>query len=214
MKKTTIREFTKPYLDELLSFILPLDWKNARLYGDFLAQCHYHICHTTRLLAAAGAKFDLSQETFHLQCMKHAGEERSHEKLSVSDLAAMGLSLEDFSELPATKAMYRNAYYLVDRVGPITLFGYAYYLECVGAAGSKIEAEVTLAHGKRAVKHLSLHANEDPGHIKSYEESLDQFSAKDRALLEEAIQSTAYHYIRVYHEILARAGSVRNQKAA
>lgn len=204
MKKQGIREFTKPKLDELLGIIVPMDWKNPRVYGDFLAQAHYHICHTTRLLAAAGSLFDVKHDELHQQCMKHAGEERSHEKLSTSDIKLIGLKLEDFSELPATTALYRNAYFMIDRMSPLTLFGYAYFLECVGASGKLIEEELQSIYGKKATKHLSLHAHEDPGHIEAYESMLDSMSSEDRRWVEEGIDSTHYHYQRIYHEIIAR----------
>lgn len=207
MKKQTIKEFTQPLLDELFSVIVPMDWKNPKVYGDFLAQTHYHISHTTRLLAAAGARFSLQQNEFHLQCMKHAGEERSHEKLSTSDLKEIGLKLEEFPELPATAALYRNAYYLVDHGSPLTLLGYAYFLENVGVKGSLIEEVLEATYGKKGVKHLSLHAHEDPEHIEAYEKMLDTLSIEDRRWVEEGIASTAYHYQRIYQEIKARAAA-------
>ncbi len=210
MKKQTVKEFTKPLLDQLLSIIVPMDWKNPRVYGDFLAQAHYHICHTTRLLAAAGARFGPDQDAFHLQCMKHAGEERSHEKLSTSDIKEIGLRLADFPELPATQALYRNAYYLIDHGSPVTLFGYAYFLECVGASGKLIEEVLQDTYGRRATKHLSLHAHEDPGHIEAYENTLDGLGGADRKWVEEGIISTAYHYERIYLEILARTATEQN----
>lgn len=208
MKKTTIREFTQPFLQDLLATILPMKWESPAFYGDFLTQSHFHISHTTRLLAAAGSRFELGQEKFHLQCMKHAAEERSHEKLSLSDLAAMGLKVENFSELQSTKALYRNAYFLIERMSPLTLFGYAYFLECVGAAGAKIEDRVIAAHGAKSCKHLSLHAHEDPGHIQGYEAMLDGFPPAHRSLLEEGIVGTAFHYKQIYLEIERRASSM------
>ncbi len=214
MKPVTIKEFTKPLLDELFTKILSLRWDDPGVYGDFLAQTHYHICHTTRLLAAAGSLFEQDQNDFHLQCMKHAGEERSHEKLSISDLTAIGLKIGEFPELPATKALYRNAYYLIDRVNPLTLFGYAYFLESVGISGVRLERVVQKIYGTKAVKHISLHAHEDPEHVKAYESILDGFKGEQRRYIEDGISSTAYHYTRIYSEIEERAASGSIRQAA
>jgi hypothetical protein len=212
MKKSKTMAFTEPHLQEIISYLEAMDWKNPQIYGDFLAQTHYHICHSTRLLAAAGSLFDTSaaQDKLHLQCVKHAGEERSHEKLSTSDLAEIGFQLENFSELQSTKALYRSAYYLIDRESPYTMFGYAFILECLGPRAVAIEQLLKAHYGPKAVKHLSLHAHEDPEHIEGYIAMLDALSEKEQAWVEEGIASTAFHYKRIFEEICARADAAHN----
>ena len=159
MKKIiTMKEITQPHIDRLTATVLAMDWKNSRVYGDWLAQTYYHVRHSTRLLAAAAGRFTMEQHKLHLQCMKHAGEERGHEKLALSDLEQVGFPLAEFPELPATKALYRSQYYLVDRENPIALFGYAYFLEWLGlAAGPQVLAILEPVYGKNAVKHLRVH---------------------------------------------------------
>lgn len=215
MKKTTVKAFTQPQIERVAARIVGMDWQNKRLYGDFMAQTYYHICYSTRLLAAAAARFTVEQEHLHQQCMKHAGEERSHEKLSLSDLKTIGFTLADFSELPATKAMYRSNYYLIEHVSPLSLFGYAYFLEWVAVrAGSQMLAGVEKLYGANAVKHIHVHTKEDPEHIEVYEKQLDTYSGKDRAVLEEAIETTAFGFERIFEEIQARSGAVARKKAA
>lgn len=207
MKKSKTMAFTEPYLQDILSYLKGMDWKDPLVYADFLAQTHYHICHSTRLLAAAGSLFDTSaaQDGLHLQCVKHAGEERSHEKLSTSDLAALGFQLGEFPELQSTKALYRNAYYLIDRESPYTMFGYAFILECLGPRAVEIEQLLKATYGAKAVKHLTLHAHEDPEHIEGYLAMLDALSGREQKWVEEGIASTAFHYKRIFEEISARA---------
>jgi hypothetical protein len=205
MKKQLIQDFTAPHLELTMNTILEQNWGDQMLYGDFLSQTYFHICHSTRLLAAAGARFDVSRDDLHLRCMQHAAEERSHEKLSVSDLRVLGMKIGDFPELPATKALYRTAYYLIEHVSPVSLLGYAYFLECIGVAGGRLAEKLEPIYGKQAVKHVSLHAKEDPGHIQAYEGSLNAFSGEDRAAIEESIVTTAYHYELIYREVAARA---------
>lgn len=192
---------TAPLVEKVLQRVLSLDWQDPNVYASFLAQTHYHICHSTRLLAAAGARFTVEHDAFHLQCMKHAAEERSHEKLSTSDLKAIGKSLADYPELPATKALYRSIYCMIDRESPFALFGYAYFLECIGVAGRRLENIVKPIYGAKAVKHLSLHANEDVEHLEVYETALEKFKGADRQHLIESILTTAANYERIYQEI-------------
>ena len=206
MRRKTMKDFTRPEIERVTATILSLDWKNSRVYGDFLAQTYYHIRHSTRLLAAAAARFTPEQEQLHLQCLKHAGEERSHEKLSSSDLEAIGHALGDFPELPATKALYRSQYYLIEHESPLSLFGYAYFLEWIAVeAGGKVIGLAESFYGKSAVKHMHVHTKEDPAHIAVYEKQLDTFTGPHRAALEESVRTTAADYERIYREIEARA---------
>lgn len=202
-----VKEFTRPHIERVMGTLNGMDWKNPDVYGEFLAQTYYHICHSTRLLAAAGARFQVDQDKLHLQCMKHASEERSHEKLSLSDLKEIGRRLEDFPELPATKSLYRSIYYLIEHSSPITLFGYAYFLEWLAVEASPLEAELSSIYGAKAVKHLHVHAHEDPDHIKAYEDALDRVSGREHMHLLESIESTGYNYERIYDEIKKRVAN-------
>jgi len=215
MKKISIREFTGIKIERVTASILKLDWKNKKVYGDFLAQTYFHIRHSTRLLAAAAARFPVEQENLHLQCMKHAAEERSHERLSLADLNSLGFSLNDFPELPATKSLYRSNYYLIEHEGPLSLFGYAYFLEWIAvAAGGKVIESAESFHGKKSIAHMHVHTNEDPEHIKVYEKQLEKYEGRDRIVLEEAISTTANDYERIYEEIQNRSGENRQKRAA
>lgn len=215
MKKLSIRDFTASHIERVKNTIMSLPWEKREVYGDLLAQTYYHICHSTRLLAAAAARFPVSREELHQQCLKHASEERSHEKLSLSDLEVLGFQLSDFSELPSTKSLYRSAYYLIEHEGPIALFGYAYFLEWIAIAGGVPMHEVTeRTFGKKAVKHLHVHTKEDPAHIESYEKKLETFSAVDRECIMESVATTAHEYERMYQEIMARSGAKQGHRAA
>lgn len=209
MKKSIV-EFTRPHLEAVQSAVVAIDWRDKSLYGDMLAQTYYHICHSTRLLAAAGARFGMADDKFHLQCMKHAGEERSHETLALSDLKRIGGTLADFPELPSTKNLYRSAYYLIEHESPICLFGYAYFLECIAIyGGGLIEKPAREAFGANAVKHLAVHGKEDVDHIQAYEKELISFTGERRAWLEESIVTTAQNYERMFLEIQGRSSAGR-----
>lgn len=216
MKKPSVKEVTKPLLERVNAVIQGMDWSVPEVYGNFLAQTHYHICHSTRLLAAAGGRFSVAQENLHLHCMKHAAEERSHEKLSTSDLERVGFRLADFPELSSTKNLYRNIYYLIDRVNPVAIYGYAYFLECIAVSpgASFIEEKACEKFGVNAVKHVALHLKEDPEHIEAYEKQLEHFNSEERACLIDAIETTGYNYERIYLEIIQKNQAAWKKRAA
>lgn len=205
MKRESVKDYTSARIERVTATILELDWSNQLIYADTLAQTYYHIVHSTRLLAAAAAGFGPEHEKLHLHCLSHAAEERSHELLALSDLRSLGYSLANFQELPATKALYRSAYYLIDRCSPFALFGYAYFLERIAiSAGEPVMARVKSSFGMKAVKHIHVHTKEDPGHIESYEQMLEDLSEQEREIVLEAVDTTASEYERIFLEIKAR----------
>ena len=204
--KNEIKNFTQPRIDRVVAALVEPDWTRKEAYADFLAQIYYYVAHTTRILAAAGSRFPLDRQDLHQRCMSHAAEEKSHELLSYADLKTLGYRPEDFTELPATKCLYRSAYYLIERVSPMSLVGYAYFLEWLAVAGgSRLLEIVEPLYGKNAVKHLHVHAKEDPHHIVVVEEMLERLPAADRACIEESIATAATEFERMIREVHARA---------
>lgn len=198
----TIQEFTKPYMDRIENEMAKTDWTMPNTYANWLAQTHYYICHSTRILAAAGSRFQVDQDKFHIQAVEHAKEEKSHEKLTLADLKHMKFSINDFPELPSTKALYRSAYYLIERENPISLYGYVYYLELLSiTVGRDIMERASNAFGAKSVQHLKLHAQDDVEHIETYAKALNQLGAKERSYVEEALVTTANNYESMICEI-------------
>lgn len=202
-----IKKMTEQQVNDVVAKVMSMDWENPRVYADFLAQIHHYINHTTRILAAAGSRFPLEQQSLHVQCMRHAGEEKGHENLSMNDIKKLGFRLEDFSELPSTKALYRSIYYLVERESPVAILGYAYFLECFAVVGGlKILEVIEPLYGKDAVKHIAVHAKEDPEHIEAVEAVIASLSREDLAHVEEAMLTTAVEVTRMLDEVQQRAG--------
>lgn len=183
-------------------------WLDRRRYGDWLAQTYYYVRHSTRLLAAAAARFEFTErgDAMHHRFGAHFGEEKKHELLALHDLKSLGFTLEQFPERPLTRAFYEAQYFKVEHLHPASLLGYILLLEGVAVSrGRWISERVETAFGKGCATFVNVHAADDPDHI---EKALEQVQALDempRALVEQnLLQST-----ELYTAMLAslRAGT-------
>jgi thiaminase len=159
-------------------------WDDKATYAEYLAQTYYYVCHSTRLLASAGARFGVDREKLHTRFLKHAAEERSHHVLAERDLAKLGYSLSDFPELPETCAFYETQYYRIEHVSPIAMFGYILALE--GSAviyGPAAYAAAKKAHGDPPTAFLRVHAEEDPSHLDTAFAMIDPLSESEQRLV-------------------------------
>ena len=210
MKKITLEQFTEPYIQETIQLIDSMDWSNPEVYGNWLAQTYYYICHSTRLLAAAASRFQVDRDKLHTQQANHIKEESHHERLAENDLKALGFTLKDFPELTSTKNLYRSTYYMVEREHPISIYGYVYFLECVPVRrGKECLAIVEKAFGAKTSRCLKVHTNDDPAHIATYASFIEELPANERALVEEMLVSTAKNYAHLLQEVKASVGGKR-----
>jgi thiaminase len=214
MKKTSLENFSQPYLNEITKSVTSMDWSDRRNYANWLAQTYYYICHSTRILAAAASRFQVDRDKLHTQQANHIKEESHHERLAENDLKALGFSLKDFPELPGTKALYRSAYYMIEREHPISVYGYVFLLECVPVycGGNALET-VTKAFGASAARCLKLHTTDDPEHIKTYLNFIDELPESEKAYVQELLATTGDNYVRMMEEVVSTA-SKSAKKAA
>ena len=52
-KQWSLAGFTEPYMQDVERVMDSADWSDPDIYGNWLAQTYYYVCHSTRLLAAA-----------------------------------------------------------------------------------------------------------------------------------------------------------------
>ncbi len=182
-------------------------WRDRRVYGDWLAQTYYYVRHSTRLLAAAAARFthDELGNSLHVRFAAHMAEEKRHELLALHDLKALGLSLDQFSERPSTRALWECQYYKVEHVDPVALFGYILALEAMSAAhGPWVYEEVAKAHGAAAATFLKLHAHDDEDHVQKAIAMLERIDARGRAAIEQNLAQSTFAYLVMLGELLAQ----------
>jgi hypothetical protein len=213
--KHNLKKFTEPKVQRLLEVLTTADWARKEAYADYLAQTHYYINYTTRILAASAARMPLERQDLHVQYMRHAAEEKGHESLSVRDLEALGFKLSDFSELPATKNLYRSIFFLIEHVNPLCLIGYAYFLESIAVvAGVPLVAKLEKLYGKKCVRHFGVHATEDPEHVAALEKLFDSFTETELKHIEEAVTMTATEYESMVDQAQIRSGAGQKKKVA
>ncbi|WP_394841284.1 iron-containing redox enzyme family protein [Pendulispora brunnea] len=179
-------------------------WENADMYGDWLAQTYYYVRHSTRLLAAAAARFahDGLGDRLHLRFSAHMNEEKRHELLAVRDLEGLGRSLASFSERAATRCLYEPQYYKVEHVEPMALFGYILALEAMSAtAGPSVLTAVRAAHAQPCTHFLRVHAEDDVEHVEKAFAVLDRVGPTARQHVEENLTQTTFAYLAMLDAI-------------
>jgi pyrroloquinoline quinone (PQQ) biosynthesis protein C len=175
-------------------------WTKRAAYMGWLAQTYYYVRHSTRLLAAAAARFPHTRQgdTLHVRFGAHIGEEKRHELLCVRDIQALGGSIEAIAEQPTTRMFYEPQYYKVEHRSPSVLLGYILPLEVIAPqCGARIIEQVAAAFGGKGVNFLKVHASEDVDHVQRALGLLDALSSEERALIEENMQQTALGYVNM-----------------
>lgn len=160
--KSAFKELMKKSFSDVSEF----PWEDKRCYADWLAQTHYYVCHSTRLLTFAASYFGEKDFNLHRRFIEHSAEEKGHEYLASNDLKALKEEISKYPEHAETAAFYQRQYFLIERVNPITFFGYILCLEGIAVdAGEHIYERISKAHGPKASNFMRIHAGEDPGHL-------------------------------------------------
>jgi thiaminase len=181
-------------------------WETKLAYAQWLGQTYFYVRHSTRLLAAAAARFSLDNRgnTFHVRFGAHIGEERSHEKLALHDLAQLGVGADALRELSSTRMFYETQYYKIDYVDPYALYGYILMLEATGPlCGGAIVDRVTKAHGSKCATFLKLHATEDVDHVQRALEMVTELDPSTHAVVLQNLHQSAEAYRLMLSEIAA-----------
>jgi hypothetical protein len=202
MNPEKLELLVQEHLNKCAKLIESFDWSDRQVYGNWLAQTYYFVCHSTRLLGGAASRFLVDKDKLHIQLIQHAKEEKSHEKLTVADLKALGHNPKDFSESSSTRALYRTIYYAIDRESPLALYGYIYFLEMWAVIrGQAIRDAAEKAFGKKSVNFLQVHLTEDVDHVKMYTTFFQDFSENELEIVAKAIEDTGTYYFHLLCEI-------------
>jgi hypothetical protein len=198
----------RPLLDDCVAQLSSatdrFPWEDRRADTDWVAQTYYYVCHSTRLLAAAAARFAFDERgnSLHHRFAAHMAEEKKHELLCVHDLKQFGMSLDAFREHHSTRAFYEPQYYKIEHGAPIALFGYILPLEAIGpACGRQTIDRVVAAHGDKCVSFLKLHSEEDVDHLDKALAMIEGLPLPQRALVEENLRQTTYGYVAMLQDI-------------
>lgn len=181
-------------------------WTSRRAYGDWLAQTYYYVRHSTRLLAAAAARFPLDERgsALHYRFAAHIGEEKRHEQLALHDLQQLGFTLAEFGERHTTRMFYEPQYFKVEHQAPSVLFGYILPLEAIAATQGKfISAAVSQAFGPKCDAFLKVHGEDDVEHLEKALRILETVPADEQELVSQNLSQSTFAYCQILEEIVA-----------
>jgi hypothetical protein len=182
-------------------------WTERAAYADWLAQTFYYVRHSTRLLAAAAARFafDERANALHHRFARHMGEEKKHELLALHDIKQLGASIGSLPERHSTRLFYEPQYYKLEHQAPIVLLGYILPLEAIAAAqGQHIIEQVVPAFGDTSVSFLRVHAEEDTDHLDKALRAVHGIPDDQRLLIEENMRQSTYAYGFMLRDIRAQ----------
>jgi hypothetical protein len=202
-----MKDLVRACVAELGAAVDRFPWERRSAYADWLAQTYYYVRHTTRLLAAAAARFAMDEkgDALHKRFCTHLAEEHGHELLVVQDLKHLGALLSQFPEHSSTKLFYESQYYKIEHVHPIVHFGYILPLEALGpACGTTAIDRVATAHGGQCTSFLRLHSQEDVDHLRKALEMIATVTEEHRDAIGTNVKQTTYGYQAILLEITNR----------
>jgi hypothetical protein len=209
-----LRQEFDEVMDELCVEVKEFPWEKKVAYAAWCAQTYYYVCHSTRLLALAGARCDLDKNPYHRRFLDHLNEEKGHEKLCLTDLKNLGFGIDQLAEFPETTLFYQNQYYTIDYKGSLAFFGWILMLEGAAVHASAGPRErITRAHGESASKFLQIHSAEDVEHLQKAFESIEALPPTELQQIGKNLRQSATLYIAMCRKA-SRAKVVEVKKAA
>lgn len=193
-------------VDQMVEAFRKYPWDNKEAYAEFLAQTYYYVCHSTRLLAAAAARFSQEDQVFHKRFLKHTEEENSHEVLAMRDLQNLGFDIKDFPEAAQTRTMYEIQYYKIEHIDPAALMGYILALETMaGRVLGPVKERLIELYGKDCARFIQVHADEDPGHIEKALAVIEGLRDKRHLAIDHNLEQSAMLYTDMLKTCIFRA---------
>jgi pyrroloquinoline quinone (PQQ) biosynthesis protein C len=183
-------------------------WTDRTAYAGWLAQTYYYVRHSTRLLAAAAARFPHGRagDTLHHRFGAHMGEEKRHELLCVRDIQALGLTLDALPEHETTRMFYEPQYYKVEHQAPSVLLGYILPLEVLAPlSGARVIEQLTAEFGPKCANFLKVHAHEDVAHVERALGLVETLPGDERDRIEQNMRQTAFAYAGMLDAIVQRS---------
>ncbi len=191
--------FSAPIIEKSLTGDITLDD-----YVAFLEQAYHHVKHTIPLLMSVGARLPEDKEWLREAVAEYIEEELGHQEWILNDIAACGYDKEavrNSTSNSSTELMVAYAYDMVNRVNPLGFFGMVQVLEGTSVsiaekAADKIRSALSLP--KEAFSYLYSHGSLDQGHIKFFENLMNQIEDSRE---QEQIIHAANMFYRLYGDI-------------
>ncbi len=201
-------------MNEMSDFLSQNPWESELFYQHWLAQTYNFVCHSTRIVALAGALFPYDKNAFHLSAIEHLTQERNHEKMLVRDLSNFGKKIEEFPILHQSSIFYQTQYYWIEHVNPISVYGYYLFLEGLAAEiGPKVYDRLKSVYSEKCITFMKVHAHEDPHHIQEHLNGLSKVSQNEQDLIIKNFVQSMHIYKSLLNEIKVISG-VKIKQAA
>lgn len=188
-----MKDQVERYVHELCAEFDRINWSDKRIYGAYCAQVYYYVRHSTRLLGFGAGLMPLVDQMAHQRFGAHIIEEKNHELLALKDCEALGFKVDEFLELPSTKAFYMTQYHMALHKTPWALLGYILILE--GLAVNKclqFHDQVTKLHGPKCATFMKVHGEEDEDHFPQAVKLCESRPDFERAAILESAEISAY----------------------
>ncbi len=209
----TLEQLSEIETEKTREAILGFPWEDPKAYAMWLAQQYYLVCHSTRLVAMAGAVVPIGNESLHARFVDHSKEERGHQAVCIADMKALGYQLSDFPMTMQSQAMYQVQYYWIQFRGAASFFGYTLALECLAEKyGPELAGRVLKAHGPKASMFLKLHSEDDQEHTQSAFSQINKLSDHDAQAAKENLVLSSEIYRSMLLEIRSKVASVLQKK--
>ena len=191
--------FCTPIIEQSLTGNITLDD-----YIAFLGQAYHHVKHTVPLLMSVGAKLPEKREWLREAVAEYIEEELGHQEWILNDITACGFDKEvarNSTPNYSTELMVAYAYDMVNRINPLGFFGMVLVLEGTSVniaekAADKIRSKLSLP--KSAFSYLYSHGSLDQGHMKFYENLMNQVEDNDEQAF---VIHAAKRFYRLYGDI-------------
>jgi len=178
-------------------------WDQKEAYISWLVQSYEYVLNSTRILAAAGARFPAHQTKLCNRFIAHAAEERDHDKLLVKDVASFGRDISSEKTLPIAEAFHKSLYFWIHDKNPLALFGWVLALE--GFACLSVPRIYTIAkdtYGAKATIFLKVHSDEDPDHLDKAFGAIEDLNGEDMAVVYHGLDLYGQLYLSMLEDII------------
>lgn len=190
-----------PRFHFVIDYFRTLDFSDADVYANWLAQTYYFVSHSVRLSALGASKLDVDHP-LSKRMVAHTREEAGHHILAKRDIEALGRKLEDFPQLGVTSAFYQAQYYVVLFEDPSHLIGQILMLEAVSVElGAWMYDLVLRKHGDAATRFVKVHAAEDQDHVRHAIAAVNALSDTQRKGVEKNFRQACEMYFLILRSI-------------
>lgn len=207
------KEIFEPLMKDLIAKFRSIDWTDAGIYKQYLAQSYYYTSYSTRMLAAAAGASDRNSKGYYLRSLTHISEEQGHDAMAVADLKNLGGKIANYPELGITRALWQPQFYMISK-NPEQLLGYILALEKFAVGCFREFHEIVLeAHGEKSSLFVKVHADDDPDHVDKAFEEIERCDAKSQEMIFANYEQTCQVF-GLWLEELAKSSSKAIRKVA